>query len=375
MSPRSFLCLMAVLLTVACASPVRATERARSPERQAVEKALVFLMEDANQWKKEHRCISCHQGTMTIWALSEAKGQGFSVRTDQLSEMNHSVFGETGALVKAGIISDPQKPADPQPGYNIVSLSTFNLAMASRFVPSLDTVSRQELDLMARDIVKHQEADGSWSGLPPGNGPPPVFESTEVMTLRSMLALETYQPTAPSLSASFRACLEKASRWLQQNKSTDTTQTAALRLLVDAQAGKRGKDLVSGIKDLLKRQHPDGGWGPTQELPSDAYASGMALYALSLAGVRNNSAQIVRARTFLITNQRPDGSWLMIPRAHPGQAPFKNPSPIIYFGSSWAMLGLLRSLPKEVHNTSLALLPSAARPQPIPPIIEITLPK
>jgi squalene-hopene/tetraprenyl-beta-curcumene cyclase len=338
---------MAGLLTVACASAVLAVERPHTPENRAVEKALVFLETDAIQWKKDHRCLSCHQGTMTIWALSEAKERGFNVSTEWLSEMKHTAFGETGALIKAGIVSDPAKPVDPQSGFNIVSLSSFNLAMASQFVPSLDTVSREELELMGRDIVKHQEADGSWCGPPPGNGPPPVFESTEVMTLRSILALETYRPTASSLSDSFHACLEKANLWLKQNKPSDTTQTAALRLLVDVQAGKRGKDLASGIEALRKRQNTDGGWGPTRELPSDAFATGQALYALSLAGVQNKRAEIERARSFLINSQRPDGSWLMIPRAHPGKTPFKNPSPIIYFGSSWATLGLLRSMPKE----------------------------
>ncbi len=348
MTLRSLIGWMAVPGIIACAAAVLASERPSPPEKQAVENALVFLQKEAIQWKNEHRCLSCHQGTMTIWVLNEARGRGFNVSMERLSEMNHSAFGEAGALSKASIISDPTKPPEPQPGRNIVSLSTFNLAMASPFVPSLDIVSRQELDLMARDIVKHQEADGSWSSPPPGNGPPPVFESTEVMTLRCMLALETYRPTDPSLSASFGACLEKAKRWLKQNKPADTTQTAALRLLVDTQAGKRGRALASGIEALLKRQNTDGGWGPTSELLSDAYATGQALYALSQAGVGPNRGEIERGRAFLISRQRPDGSWLMIPRAHPGQTPFKNPSPITYFGSSWATLGLLRSMPGEL---------------------------
>jgi hypothetical protein len=339
---------MALLLPVACTAVSPAAERHRSPENLAVTKALVFLENDAIQWKQGHRCISCHQGTMTIWALNEARGQGFNISTDRLSEMNHAAFGETGALIRAGIVSDPTKPLDSRPGYNTLSLSTFNLAMASQFIPSLDLVSRQELDLMAGDIVRHQQADGSWVEPPPGNGPPPVFESAEVMTLRSMLALETYRPTDPSVSASLPACLEKAERWLKQTTPADTTQTAALRLLVEVQAGKRGKGVASGIKALLKRQNADGGFGPTPELPSDAYATGQTLYALSLAGVRNSRPEIERARAYLIASQRPDGSWLMVPRAHPGQTPFKNPAPIIYFGSSWAMLGLLRSMPEEL---------------------------
>jgi squalene cyclase len=97
---------------------------------------------------------------------------------------------------------------------------------------------------------------------------------------------------------------------------------------------------------LLSRQNKVGGWGQDKDLPSDAYATGQALYFLSLAGVKHSRAEIQRAVAFLLANQKEDGSWPMTSRAHPGEKPFTNPVPITYFGSAWATLGLLRSVPK-----------------------------
>ena len=57
----------------------------------------------------------------------------------------------------------------------------------------------------------------------------------------------------------------------------------------------------------------------------------------------------MRAVSFLAATQREDGSWPMTSRDHPGiestRKPIRNPVPITYFGSAWATLGLVRSVP------------------------------
>ncbi len=47
--------------------------------RTAVERGIAFLERDAAQWREEHKCATCHHGTMTVWALSEARNQGDAV--------------------------------------------------------------------------------------------------------------------------------------------------------------------------------------------------------------------------------------------------------------------------------------------------------
>jgi hypothetical protein len=67
---------------------------------------------------------------------------------------------------------------------------------------------------------------------------------------------------------------------------------------------------------------------------------------LSLAGVRNDRAEVRRGVTLLVDTQKEDGSWPMTGRAHPGAVPSKDLVPITYFGSAWATLGLMRSVPR-----------------------------
>ena len=104
--------------------------------------------------------------------------------------------------------------------------------------------------------------------------------------------------------------------------------------------------MKAATEALLSRQHADGGWGQVQDIPSDAYATGQALYFLSLAGVSKDRREVQRGVAFLVASQRPDGSWPMKSRAQPGEKPFTNPVPITYFGSAWATLGLVRSAGK-----------------------------
>ena len=109
--------------------------------------------------------------------------------------------------------------------------------------------------------------------------------------------------------------------------------------------GADEKKVASSVERLLSRQGKDGGWSQLPDMPSDAYATGQVLYGLSLAGVKPDHEAVKGGVTFLLTSQK-DGSWPMKPRSHPGATPAKNKVPITYFGSAWAMLGLMRSLPK-----------------------------
>jgi hypothetical protein len=107
---------------------------------------------------------------------------------------------------------------------------------------------------------------------------------------------------------------------------------------------------------LLKRQNADGGWSQTPELASDAFATGQALYVLSIAGVKADQPAIQRGAAFLVASQRDDGSWPMKSRNHPGvestRDPIRNPVPITYFGAAWGTLGLVRSVPSAPDTTA-----------------------
>jgi len=274
---------------------------------------------------------------MTVWALSEAKSQGYVVAADTLTDM---------AKWTKERLRDIDKPRDTRPGWMMVNTPAIYLAMMAQAVPRQDAVSSDELKRIAGHLLRHQEADGSWawSLAPAQNRPPPHFESDEVVTLLAFMALSPHVAADPKAKPAVRNSREKAAAWLRKSKPGDDTQAVALRLLRDVRAGVPAKELQAGIDQLLSRQNKDGGWSQIKGLPSDAYATGQALYFLSLAGVKNDRAEIRRAVSFLVGNQKADGSWPMTPRAHPGAKPASNPVPITYFGSAWATLALMRSV-------------------------------
>jgi len=321
--------------------PVRLTDgdpKRKVPQaRQTIERGLAFLQKDAAKWRQERKCATCHHGTMTVWALTEARSLGYAVAPETLAD----TVKWTNERLK-----DIDKPRDKRPGWNMVNTPALFLATMTQAAAKQDAVSADELKRIAGHLVRHQESDGSWawSLAPAKNRPPPVFESDEVVTLLAYMALSPHVPSDPKEKSAARGSREKAAAWLSKTKPVDSTQVSALRLLRDVRAGKTPKELETGIDRVLRLQNKDGGWGQERNLPSDAYATGQALYFLSLAGANNGRTEIQRAVSFLAGTQRGDGSWPMTSRAHPGATPMTNPVPITYFGSAWATLGLMRSV-------------------------------
>jgi hypothetical protein len=331
------------LLTLAAVGPVRA-EAPKAPAtaeqaRKAAERGLEFVRADAATWRKDRQCATCHHGTLTVWALAEARNQGYAVPADAMAD---------AATWTRDRLARIDLPRDTRPGWSMVNTPALYLSVMAQAVPGQEGVTADELKRIADHLVRHQEADGSWSwaSAPAKNRPPPFFESDEVATLLATTALAPQVPADPKEKSEARDARDRGLAWLTKAKPTDTTQAAALRLLARALAREPAAALKADIDALVGRQNADGGWGQVKDAASDAYATGQALYVLALAGVKPDRAEVRRGVTFLVGTQKADGSWPMAGRAHPGATPSNNLVPITYFGSTWATLGLMRSVPK-----------------------------
>jgi len=298
---------------------------------QAVERALTFLVNDALKWREERTCVTCHHGIMTVWALSEAKNQGYKVNAEALADMVQWTRDRFA----------PRSDGSQAPHPGLASIPQLYLGIMAQNLPVL---SRDEINRIALTLAARQQGDGTWNSPPPKNGPPPTWESRETIALLSLLAWEPYVP-ANAREAAPGAGRDKTLAWLSETRPTETTQAITLRLLLDVRRGTPEKQLQIGIDRLLARQNSDSGWRQTNEMPSDAYATGQALYALSFTGVKSDREVIRRVVSFLVATQRDDGAWPMASRGHPGEEPYVYLVPITYFGSAWATLGLARSVP------------------------------
>jgi hypothetical protein len=325
----------------AAAGPQQSPREATPQQaRQAAERGLAFLQKDAEKWRKEHKCSSCHHGTMTVWAFNEANSQGYAVEAGAVADVTQWTLERLANL---------DKPRDKRPGWNMVNTPAIYLAVMALAVPRQEALSAGDRKRIAGHLLRHQERDGSWawSLAPAQNRPPPHFESDEVVTLLAYLAQESQVPANPKDNSAARQGREKAAAWLARTRPSATTQALALWLFHDARAGRPPREIESRVARLLSRQNRDGGWGQDRGLASDAYATGQALYFLSLAGVKKDRKEVKRGVSFLVATQKEDGRWPMTPRAHKGAKPANNTVPITYFGSAWATLGLMRSAPKR----------------------------
>ena len=307
---------------------------------KAVEKGLVFLREDAAKWRTEKTCSTCHHGTMTVYAFTVAKSQGYDVPADTMADMVK--------WTKDRLLERVDLPRDTRPGWSMVNTSAMNLSVMAQTVPGQEAVTADELKRIAAHLVRHQEADGSWawSSAPPKNRPPPFFESDEVATLLGYISLGPHVPAKAEEKSDIRDARAKGADWLAKTAPSDSTQAIDYRLLRRVRDGESPESLKGAIDELIARQNSDGGWGQLKEAHSDAYATGQALYILNLAGMKSDRSEVQRAAAFLVSTQTEDGSWPMTPRSHAEATPAKNPVPITYFGSAWGTIGLARSFPK-----------------------------
>lgn len=327
-----------VVAGLLAAAPETADTTAADAQK-AAERGLVFLEQDAVKWRKERECSTCHHGTMTVWAFSEAKNQGYQVPEEFVSE---NIQWTKQRLERI------DQPRDTRPGWSMVNSPALVLSVMAQCIPKQDALSPDDLKRIADHLLRHQEADGSWawSSAPAKNRPPPFFESDEVATRLGEIALSGRDAAESTEPSPIHEALRKAVAWRENAAKTETTQAIVLDLLAKVIERKPAETVQPAIDNLIERQREDGGWGQLVDAHSDAYATGQALYVLNLAGVDRDREPIGRGVTFLVKTQREDGSWPMIRRGHPGVTPGEFIVPITYFGSAWGTLGLLRSAPK-----------------------------
>jgi hypothetical protein len=294
--------------------------RATSPQvHRAVERAVKYLQTESAAWLSTRKCAACHHAPLPLWALAEAERQGYAIDKKFLADTFESLLGSRDKLLASKIFPDAADPPDPRPQGRGLNMGLPMLAVAAQSLPELSAGQRQSLTLIAEEIVKKQQRDGSWEFFATLRRPP-INESQTTDAGWIIMALQGQ--TGPDAPKAQREALAKAIVWLDGAKPSDLHQDRALRVILGTHLGKPRKALQATIDELLGLQRADGGWSQTVPEPtSDAFATGQTLYALSLAGLTPERKEIKRGIDFLVATQKPDGSWPMTSRATPNGAP------------------------------------------------------
>ncbi|MDB5337648.1 MAG: 2,3-oxidosqualene cyclase [Planctomycetaceae bacterium] len=311
--------------------PIRTDIALAVQARQAADRAIPYIEKDGTAWIKDRKCLSCHYAGYMLWSFHDARERGFNIDQAKFAEWT-----------KWSLSQDKNHGAEG---------AAQSLLARDRSDAREDTVKL--IAALGEFIISKQEKDGLWK---PGGQLPsqkrPLSETTQVSTMLCLLGLATIDQPNEKTTLS----RDKAVAWIKNTPPNGKDPAVSgewytMRLLVEKKFGV--PKAVEALRDqILAAQQSDGGWGWLWADKSDAFGTGLALYALAEGGVPSSHPAIEKAWKFLIETQTDDGSWIV----HGTKTGTKDkPHPMSSFwGSTWALMGLSKSLPDAAIKAASA---------------------
>jgi ankyrin repeat protein len=310
----------------------------------AVERSLALLQKSDGRFFDLTGCKSCHNQALPAMAYGMARERGFRFDEAAARKQSDNMLAiMTAQREKVLELMDDEGPA-LSGGYAVA-------AMAAMGYPADATLAA-----FARGMAIRQLPAGNWHV---GSNRPPMEYSPVSATAFAIQTLALYGPR--SRDADYRARIERAKTWLSAQRPS-SNEERVFQLLGLGWSKAEAGILRKLSQDLIVAQREDGGWAQLSTLPSDAYATGEALYALHIAGgIAANSPEYTRGVEFLRRTQLEDGSWLVKSRAVAIQPPLDSGFPhgrdqfISAAGTSWAAMALmLTEAPRRAPPTASA---------------------
>jgi hypothetical protein len=305
---------------------------ATSPDiRTAVQRSVTLLERATSQFFSKGACFACHEQPAASIAVGAARGKGIAI--------DEKAANERLSQITSGLTPAQLEGAAPLGG------ADNNLYLAEALIRSAYAPDR-ETDVLAANLAAYQGGDGGWHL--PGYARSPLQDNDFSRTAMAIRALKTYG--TPGRADEMKGRIERGKQWLL-GATPVTLEDFDMRLTGVAAAGASAAELRKLAEPILARQRPDGGFAQRDGFASDAYATGMTLWALANAGVVQPTHDVYRKGVrFLLGTQKPDGSWHVISRATKFQIYFESGFPhghdqwISTMGTGWASAALALAL-------------------------------
>jgi hypothetical protein len=297
-----------ILLALSLTGPAVAASDDPSPAalKTAVKRGLDLLEKTSPAFVKKGGCNSCHNQMLPAAAQAFARGRGIAT-------------GETIVQLPAEV---SEATAERYVEYSVgggagIAALGFELFAAAMDHKPADARIRAKLYF----IKGMQQPEGNWIG---GGSRPPLTFDDFTITAYMIHALRTY--AAPSEAADTNARIDRARSWLLTN-TPDRTQERAFQVLGLAWSHADDTAIATAARSLQALQRADGGWSQLPALESDAYATGIALFALHEARVPVTHRTYRSGMAYLLSTQAADGTWHVKTRALPFQPYFESGYP------------------------------------------------
>jgi ankyrin repeat protein len=303
--------------------------------RVSLTRSVAQLLPAASTFRDKTNCISCHHNGLPSMAAAAARRKGIAIDEQldrKLLDDQLGFFKRNAARVMSG---------DPAVGGEALTVGYTLMGLAAEGHPP-DTVTA----IMAHWLIARQMPDGSWLGN--GLNRPPLEYSLVSHTAMAAGGLIAYP--LPGRRDEMSESLRRARQWLlaAQPKAAEEYGMRLMGLVWTSAPKAR---VAEAIKAIRERQEASGGWSQFARTDADAYATGLSLYALHIAGVPATDDTYRKGVAFLLGSQYQDGSWFVRTHSFPTQRYFESGFPfgrhqwISAAGTSWASLAIAQTLP------------------------------
>jgi ankyrin repeat protein len=303
--------------------------------RLALTRSVSRLFDAAPGFREKTNCISCHHNAMPALAAAAARSKGIEIdeaRARKNLDDIVSFFKSNAPRMMLG---------DPAVGGEALTTGYAQMALSAEGHP-LDTVTAT----MTHWLLARQMPDGRWLGN--GLNRPPSEYSTISHTAIAAGGLKLYP--IPGRKKEMTASLQRARDWLLAAQPA-SAEERAMRLMGLVWTDAPRSRVSAAATEVRDRQEAGGGWSQFARTDADAYATGLSLYALHVAGVAPTDPAYRKGVAFLLGTQYQDGAWLVKTHSFPVQRYFESGFPfgrhqwISAAGTSWASLAIAQTLP------------------------------
>jgi ankyrin repeat protein len=309
------------------AQPVGHVKRNSIPE--AVERALAMTEKQSYNFIRIGSCNSCHSQDLPSAAAAFARGRGFNAPKD-IPQLPYSAMPPPERVMDLDFVTVSSK------GWELFDLG-MNGAPRNAYT-----------DAVVRLMKALQSPEGHWVTIESRR--PPMGVGDFQAAALAIYSIRHYAPVGDE--ASCEQAVARAVTWLKRASPT-LTQDRAFQLLGLAWGGAE-PDLET-VRALDATQQSDGGWSQLPRMESDAYATGMVLFALHTAARRTVANTVYRQGVdYLLSTQASDGTWHVKTRAIWLQPYFESGFPygrdqfISTAGTAWAAMALAAAEPRPL---------------------------
>jgi ankyrin repeat protein len=302
--------------------------------RVSLRRSLARLLDVAPAFPEHTSCISCHHNALPAIAASTARRKGIEIDEARArANLDHIVEFFTASMPRMML-------GDPAVGGEALTAGYVQVALARENHP-LDTMTAA----ITHWLIARQMPDGTWLGN--GLNRPPSEYSSISHTAMAAAGLTSYD--IPALKSQIEQSLRRAQQWLL-GAEPRSAEERGMRLMGLVWTKAPRPRVEAAIRDVRTRQEADGGWSQFGRTAPDAYATGLSLFALCVAGVPPTDDSYQRGVAFLLGTQYPDGTWLVKTHSFPVQRYFESGFPfgrhqwISTAGTSWASLAIAQTL-------------------------------